>query len=149
MSILYESGSVRTPWHLWVVGILSLLWNAFGAFDYLMTQTRNEAYMSGFSPEQLESFYSFPSWAVAFWAIGVWGALLGSVLLLLRKRAAVWAFLASLIAVIVTNIYSYGFGDAMAVSGDTFSLVLSAAIFIIALFLLLYASAMNSRGILR
>ena len=26
----------RTPWHLWVVGVLSLLWNCYGGYDYLM-----------------------------------------------------------------------------------------------------------------
>jgi hypothetical protein len=31
----------KTPWHLWVVGILSLLWNAFGGYDYTMTQLRD------------------------------------------------------------------------------------------------------------
>ena len=28
----------RTPVHLWIVGILALLWNLMGAFDYLATQ---------------------------------------------------------------------------------------------------------------
>ena len=28
----------RTPWHLWVVGIVSLAWTAFGANDYLQAQ---------------------------------------------------------------------------------------------------------------
>jgi len=49
------------PLHLWVVGILALLWNAIGVLNYLMTQTRNETYMAQFSAEQLEFFYSFPS----------------------------------------------------------------------------------------
>ena len=30
--------SVRTPWHLWVVGILTLLWNSVGGFSYTMTR---------------------------------------------------------------------------------------------------------------
>ena len=34
------------PKHLWIVGILSLLWNAMSAFDYKMTQTKNESYMA-------------------------------------------------------------------------------------------------------
>ncbi|MEX0892485.1 MAG: hypothetical protein WEB88_09975 [Gemmatimonadota bacterium] len=63
----------RTPVHLWVIGALALLWNSVGAFDYLMTQTRNEGYMGQFSAEQLEYFYGFPTWVVAFWALAVWG----------------------------------------------------------------------------
>ena len=26
----------RTPWHVWVVGIVALLWSSVGAMDYLM-----------------------------------------------------------------------------------------------------------------
>ena len=55
----------RRPWHLWLVGILGLLWNLVGAYDYLMTQTQNVSYMSQFTPEQLEYFYGFPTWVVA------------------------------------------------------------------------------------
>ena len=62
--------SGRTPWHLWVVGVAGALWSSVGAFDYFMTQTENEAYMANFSPEQLEFFYNFPSWVVAFWGRG-------------------------------------------------------------------------------
>ena len=74
-----NESSVKTPWHLWVVGIVAFLWNSIGALDYTATQLRVEAYMSQFSPEQLEYFYGFPSWAVACWAIAVWGSLLGSI----------------------------------------------------------------------
>ncbi len=31
----------RTPAHLWIVGILATLLNAFFAYDYLMTRLRN------------------------------------------------------------------------------------------------------------
>jgi len=64
---------VRTPVHLWVVGVLALLWNAMGAFDYLATQFKLEFYVKQFTPEQLSYFYGFPAWAVAGWAFGVWG----------------------------------------------------------------------------
>jgi hypothetical protein len=50
------TNTASTPRHLWVVGVLSLLWNLFGAMDYVMTQTQNEAYMGQFTPKQLEFF---------------------------------------------------------------------------------------------
>src|SRR3546814_7159427 len=37
--------TVKTPWHLWVVGVLSLLWNAVGAFDYTMTKLNDADYL--------------------------------------------------------------------------------------------------------
>ncbi len=56
MSDTRDVGVESTPWHLWVIGIVALVWSALGAMDYVMTQTRNEAYMSGFTPEQLSFF---------------------------------------------------------------------------------------------
>ena len=29
----------RTPWHLWVIGVLSLLWNAAGAWTIMSAQS--------------------------------------------------------------------------------------------------------------
>ena len=138
----------RTPWHLWVVGVLAVLWNSVGAFDYIMTETRNEGYMSQFTPEQLEYFYGFPAWVVAFWAIAVWGGVIGAVLLLLRKKPAVGVLLVSFLSMVVTTIYNFGLSDGLEVMGDPGSLAFSGLIFVVALLLFLYAKAMKKRGVL-
>jgi hypothetical protein len=138
----------RPPWHLWVVGILALLWNAMGAYDYLMTQTENEAYMSRFTPEQLEFFYGFPSWVVASWAIAVWGSVLGSILLLVRNRYAVPVFLVAFLAMIVTTIHNYVLSEGLEVAGGA-ALGFTLVIFLVALGLYLYARAMRRRGVLQ
>lgn len=141
---------MKAPWHLWLIGIVSLLWNAMGALDYTMTQTRNESWMGQFTPEQLEYFYGFPTWAVACWALGVWGALLGSVLLLLRSRFSLWAFVISLLGITGTWVYQFAISDTdfgqIAGAG---AIWFSAAIVLVAFLLLWYARAMNVRGVLR
>jgi ribose/xylose/arabinose/galactoside ABC-type transport system permease subunit len=141
--------SSRTPRHLWAIGIIALLWNCIGAFDYLMTQTRNAAYMSAFPPEQLAWFYGLPAWVVAAWAIAVWGGVLGSILLLLRRRLAVPVFLASLVAMVVTTFQNWVLANAAEVFPDTFSRVFSVVIFVITVALYFYARAMRERGVLR
>jgi len=138
-----------TPKHLWVVGILALVWNAIGAFDYLMTQTRNEAYMGQFTPEQLAYFYGFPAWVDATWAIAVWGAVLGSVLLLLRRRLAAPVFAVALVAMVITTIYNYGLSNGLEVMGGAGPLVFSIVIFVIGVALVVYSRAMAARGVLR
>ncbi len=138
----------RTPWHLWVVGGLTLLWNAVGAFDYLMTQTRNEAYMGQFTPEQLEFFYGFPAWLVAFWALAVWGGVAGSVLLLLRKKWAFEVFVVSFVSMLVTTVHNYIIENGIAVMGGIGPVIFSAVIFLVALGLVFYARAMRKRGVL-
>jgi len=138
----------RTPRHLWIVGGLALLWNAMGAFDYSMTQSRNAAYMASFTPEQLAFFYGMPAIINSAWAVGVWGGVAGTLLLLLRRRLAVWVFLASVLGVITTTFHNYVLSNGMTVAGDPFSLIFTAVIFIVALGLFLYASTLHARGVL-
>lgn len=148
MSASQPATGIGTPRHLWVVGGIALLWNAMGAFDYLMTQTRNESYMSSFSPQQLEFFYGLPAWVVCAWAVGVWGGVLGSLLLLLRKRLAMWVFLASLTGMVLATFRNYVLANGMEIMGDAFSLAFTAVIFLAALGLFVYARAMRKRGVL-
>ena len=141
------SETKATPKHLWIIGIISVPWNMMGAFDYLMTQTRNEAYLAQFTQVQLDYYFSFPTWVVAFWALAVWSSVLGSVLLLMRKGLAMPVFMVSLAAMIITAIYNYGVSDGMEVSG-TSGLVFTVVIFFVALGLVLYSRAMRARGVL-
>ncbi len=95
------TADARVPAHLWIIGIVSLLWNAYGCYEYLMTETQNQAYLAKISAEQLAYWETLPGWLVAFWALGVWGGLIGSILLLMRNRYAVWAFGASFIGALI------------------------------------------------
>ena len=136
-----------TPWHLWAVGVVSLLWNAMGALDYTMTQTHNAAYLSAMTPEQMAWIGAFPAWAVALWAFGVWGALVGSVLLLARSRWAVAVFAISLIGLAGSTVYQHS--TAMPAGFDSRgNTAFTAAIWIVAIVLLIYARAMQRRSVL-
>ena len=121
-----------------------------GALDFTMTQLNNEAYLKALKPEQLAYVHGFPMWSVIAWGIGTWGSFLGSVLLLFRRRLAVQLFGASLIGVVLTNIYSYGVSDLLKVMhGGAGMVAFSAVIFVIAVLLFLYARALGRRGVLR
>ena len=137
----------KTPVHLWIVGVVSLLWNCMGAFDYLATKLELESYMSQFSPEQLEYFYSFPSWMTAFWAFGVWGALAGSIGLLLRKKWAFYAFAVSVGGLFVTSIYNFVITNGADIMGQT-GVIFTVFIWIVALFLLWYSWTQSKKGVL-
>lgn len=137
-----------TPWHLWVIGILALLWNGFGAYDYVMTQTRNEAYMSAFTPEQLDYFYGFPIWVEAFWAIGVWSAFAGAVLLVLRSRFAFHALVLGLAGLAGSSFYQFTSPVPDGVM-DGAGLVMTIVIWLTQILLAIYAFSMMRRGVLR
>ncbi|MGO4409178.1 MULTISPECIES: hypothetical protein [unclassified Brevundimonas] len=141
-----------TPWHLWLVGVLSLLWSAVGGFDFVQTNTRGEAYMreNGFSDAMIAYFTAMPTWMYVPWTLGVWGAVLGSLLLLARSRWAVHVFAISLIGAVVSLIYQKAINPppplpaTMQVMGW-----MPYVIVVIALFLLWYAWTMAKRGVLR
>jgi hypothetical protein len=128
--------------------VLAVLWNSGGAFDYSATQLRLESYMSKFTPEQLEYFYSFPAWMDAAWAIAVWGSLLASLLLLLRKSLAVWLFALAILGLAVSTLYNFVLANGLEAMGQG-AAIFTAVIWIIAVFLLFYARAMAKRGVLR
>lgn len=137
----------RTPIHLWIVGLLSLLWGAMGALDYLAAQMRWDFYMSQFSEEQLEYFYGFPAWMVAGWALAVWAGLAGAVGLLMRRSWAVWMYVLSLVGMAISTFYNFILTDGGEVMGSG-ATVFSVVIWVVAIALLLYSRRQAMRGVL-
>ncbi len=135
----------KAPWHLWLVGIATLLFNAMGVFSYTMTKLGKLADL-GMTPEQIAFMDSYPAWASALWAMGVWGAFAGSLFLLLRSKLAVPAMLVALLGLIGTTVYNYGLAD---VPASMKAPALDVAIWGVTLFLLVYSRAMRSAGVLK
>lgn len=138
-------GRGGAPWHLWLVGALTLAFNAMGIVSYLTTRLGMLEAM-GLTPDQIAFMESYPVWIGAFWALGVWGAFAGSVLLLLRSRRAVAAMIVATIGLVGTTIGNYAVLDVPAAMQAP---VLDAAIWAVTLFLLFYARRMAAAGVLR
>jgi hypothetical protein len=143
----------KAPIHLWVVGLLSLLWNGMGCTDYLMIRLRNMEWISQ-TPEvdpiaMLTWVDSFPIWAQLGWGLAVWTGLGGSVLLLMRRRWAVPAFALSLVGT-VAGIANQFFGPRPpAPLAEGFMSYMPVIIFAIASGLYYYANRQKQAGRLR
>lgn len=135
------------PWHLWVVGGVSFTWNAVGTLDYAMTELRNSSYLSAMAPEQMAWIDAFPAWAVALWALGVWGALAGSVLLLVRSRFAVPAFAIAVVGLVGTTIYQNN-SNMPASLATPATTAFNVLIWVVTIGLPIYARAMQRQDIL-
>jgi hypothetical protein len=138
-----------TPAHLWIVGILALLWNAFGCYDYLMTVTANADYLSKMTPDQTAYMNSLPSWLTGFWALGVWGGLIGSILLLMRSRYSVWGYALSFIGAVVGMGYQMFVVKMPASMTGGAMAMMPWVIILVAAFLLWYSWSEEKKGILR
>lgn len=135
----------KAGWHLWLVGIVGSLWNAFGCFDFTMTATRNEAYLKPYPPELLEYWFNMPWWTWGIWAVGVFGGLAGTLALLMRKSMAVTFLSASFLAALISMIIGAMATDAPKMEGANF---MPFVIVGVAFLLVAYAYWQNRRGVL-
>jgi hypothetical protein len=142
-----ETPRSAVPMHFWIVAVVSLLWNGFGATDYTMSHLQGEAWyrQMGMSDAVIAAMNAYPSWMHAVWAIGVWGSFAGSVLLLLRSRWAFHAFALSALGALGNILYTAATPALM----ETMGLVVPLIILAIVLFLIWYARLMTRRGVLR
>jgi len=142
--------TAKTPWHLWLVGVVAVLFNAIGVFDFTMSMTQGEAYMAaaGMTPEQIAHYREMPAWMTLVWAIGVLGAFGASALVLLRRKLAFPVFAVSLAAFLLSLAYSYLLTDGGKVMGQQMAIT-SAVIAALLAFFTWYAWAMSRRGVLR
>jgi hypothetical protein len=91
-------------WSFWLVSVFALLWNAGGAINYLM-QTNLE-FVSTLPETHRAIIEGRPTWATGGFAIGVFGGVIGCLLLLLRKSIAYYTFIISLLGIIITMIHT-------------------------------------------
>jgi hypothetical protein len=139
----------RAPWHLWLIGLLMVVWNAASCYSHVMTLTQNAAYFraTGITPEMAAYLAAVPGWYVAAWTIAVWGGLVAAVGLLMRESWTVWWFAASQLAMIINSVWTLLNPDAKVLGrvGSISAIVLV----VLGALLVLYSMAMKRRGILR
>jgi hypothetical protein len=135
------------PWHLSLVAAIAILWNGYGGYDYVMRQLQGAAYYRrlGMTEAQIAFMAGYPVWMDAVWAVGVWSAVAGSVLLLLRSRWALSAFVLSLVGFLASSAYALATPGGAAVISPVMSLVIAGG----CLFFIWYAWAMSRAGVLR
>ncbi len=135
----------RTPWHLWAVAILTLLWNGSGAVTILLAQMGR---LPNIDPNEAAYYALQPLWLVISTDIATFAPIAAAVALLLRRQHAVWLFALSLALILVNNVYEFVAGTSRALINPG-ALIVTAIIVVIAILQLVYSNAMKKRGVLR
>jgi hypothetical protein len=135
----------KTPWHLWVVAILTLLWNGSGAYVIMMAQAGR---LADVSAEEAAYYAAQPIRFVVVTDVALLAAVAAGVALLLRSGMAVWLFALSLAAIVVTNVYELAAGTSR-VLVDQGALIVTTIIVVIAVLQLLYSRALKRHAILK
>jgi len=128
-------------WSFWAIGAVALIWNVMGAINFFAQM--NADALASFPETHRAIIESRPAWATAAFALGVFGGALGCLLLLFRKSAAYYLFIASLLGVIVTMIHTLGVGIDFGL-GEILGIILMPLV--VAAFLIWYSKQAESKG---
>lgn len=92
--------SGRAPYWFTAAALGGIAWNSFGAIQFVgsVTATKASLIASGLTADQAAVMTGYPSWMTAAFAVGVFGGLAGSILLLLRRSAAAQVLMVSFLA---------------------------------------------------
>lgn len=129
-------------WSFRVIGAIGLIFNLMGCMNFI-SQMNADTVAS--MPEAYRAIVeSRPAWGTVAFAIAVFGGALGCLLLLLRKSAAFYVFVASLVGAIAAQIPLVGMEDfpVEALIGGLSQVVIGA-------FLIWYSKRVEVKGWLR
>lgn len=129
----------------WIISGIALLWNAMGVNQYLQQAYMTDAFKAMYTEEQLAIITSAPSWVIAVFAIAVFGGLLGSLALLLRKKIAIVLFIVSLIGIIAQMYHNLFVIDSVAIYGPG-AAIMPIMVIAFALFLLWFSKFSDKKN---
>ncbi|MFN7980204.1 MAG: hypothetical protein U0P30_18870 [Vicinamibacterales bacterium] len=125
------------------VAVLAFLWNLIGCAAYLSDVMLTPEAVAQMPADQQALYAARPMWAVAAYAIAVWGGALGSLGLVLKKRWASIPLMASVAGLIVQDAALFGLSP---VSISPAVYVLQGMVLVIALLLVRMAGTASARG---
>ena len=134
----------QSRWHVWVVAILTLLWNGGGAYTIVMAQMGSSLDMDA---HEIAYYAHQPFWFVLTTDLALLSALAAAVALLRRSRVAAWLFALSLCAIVANNLYDVAEKTSLALA-DSGWRNLTIVIVVVAILQFAYASTMTRRGVL-
>jgi hypothetical protein len=137
-----ETGA--THWSFWAISAVALIWNAGGVANYFVQM--DPEMISAYRESEQAIIAGRPAWATGAFAIAVFGGAIGSVLLLLRRSAAIYLFVASLAGVIGTMIHALA-ADIEFGPGEIAGIIVMPLA--VATFLIWYAKRSQTRGWIR
>ena len=131
-------------WSFWVIGAVVLIWNVMGVINFFMQM--NADALAAMPEVQRAIIEGRPAWATGAFAIAVFGGALGCLLLLLRKSAATYLFIASLLSMIVHMIPYLGMTGSTIKFGPVEISMFILMPLVVAVFSIWYSKQAQSKG---
>ena len=107
---------------------------------------QTEAYTSILNEAQLALMKSMPSWNTALFAIAVFSGLIGTFILLMRKKLAVSLF--SFVTATINQLYWLFGTDAIEVFSDSMPYLMPIIVIVFCVFLVWYSKDQKAKGVI-
>ncbi len=127
-----------------ITAVVAIIWNLLGVSAFIMQVVMTPEMLAQLPDAERELYESMPVWVLVAFAVAVFGGVLGSLGLALRK---VWSLLflwLSLFAVLAQNAYSFLMSNVLEVYGPQ-AAVMPALVILIAILLVIIARNANTR----
>lgn len=141
-----ELGKVKLPIWFWIVAGILVLWNIMGCVTWVRDVMMTEDMMAQLPPEQQALYSERPEWIVPVYALAVFAALAGSILLILKNKLAIPLYAVSLVAVVAQFGYVLFVMDAIGSLGFVQAAALPIFIFVAGVFELWFAFMAKGKG---
>lgn len=136
-----EKTTSYVHWSFWVIASVALVWNVMGAINFIVQM--NPDMVAAYRESEQAIIVDRPMWATIAFAIAVFGGAIGCLLLLLRKSAAIYLFIASLVGVVVAIVHSLTVDNVLSVAEIVGTVVMPVAV---ATLLIWYSKLAERKG---
>ena len=141
------TNTTKAPTWFTLVAVLAILWNLMGVMAYLSQAFMTQEMMEALPQEQQEAYSNVPEWATAAFALSVFGGLLGSLFLVLKKNIAGILLWISLVSIVINDIYNFMIIDSVSLFG-MLPLIMQSIVLIVAIgLILMFKKAKSSNWI--
>lgn len=107
----------RAPVWFWVISTFALLWFLMDLSAFIMRVFMLDNMLSDMPENQRTLYLNMPFWLNMIFALEVFGGLLGSMGLILKKKWALLFFIISIVGVLVQTFYIYFLSEAISLMG--------------------------------
>lgn len=143
-----ESTTAYKPKWFLAISIFALIWNLLGVFAYIAQMMITPEILDTLPEAERTIIENTPSWAISAFAVAVWGGALGSLLLLLKKKIAVYVLALSFAGVLVQLYHSIVIANSIAVYGPG-DLIMPIMVLLIGGGLIWYSNDLTKKGWLK
>lgn len=134
----------RAPTHLWLVGVLLVLWNGWGIALAIAAQTDRLPFIA---PTASAYFGTQPLWFILLADLSPLAGMAGAVAILLQSRWAPWFFVAQGAILAAANMFELAVGKSLLWTTPE-SRLPTLVLFLLIFGEFLYARTMTRRGVL-